>query len=149
MCTVPAGAPERMAPSGRASNTWGETALGGRVLGDFVAEGSSWESHYFRDLFGMAERVIVDYVEMRTLFLSFCASILFIAAAPRANAILVASLSIQSQPGDFVGQGQTLSIDYPATEIAAQIMATRPGGAPTFISFTAGHSAPPPNTSQT
>jgi hypothetical protein len=58
----------------------------------------------------------------------------------------VATLSLQSQPGDFIGQGQTLTINYPPNEISAQIRRTIAGGAPAELLFVLGHVTPSPNT---
>jgi large repetitive protein len=61
----------------------------------------------------------------------------------------VATLSLQSQPGDFIGQGQTVTINYPPNEISAQIRRTIAGGAPAELLFVVGHVTPSPNTFST
>lgn len=83
---------------------------------------------------------------MRLKVFLYYAGLTFVMAAPEAHAALVAQLSLQSQPGDFIGQGQTISIDYPESEIASQIIATTSGGLPTYLRFVIGHVLPAPNT---
>ena len=61
---------------------------------------------------------------------------------PCANAALMAELSLQSQAGDFVGQGQTVDITYPDNLILAQIVHTGAGGVPDYIRFILGVTTP-------
>jgi hypothetical protein len=56
-----------------------------------------------------------------------------------------AHLTLQSQPGDFIGQGGTFDITYPSNEINAQIRRSLPGG-PAELLFVLGHVTPSPNT---
>jgi hypothetical protein len=78
----------------------------------------------------------------------FCA-VSFLLLSPCARADLLAHLTLQSQPGDFIGQGGTFDITYPSTEITAQIHATVAGGLPAELSFVLGHVSPAPNTFST
>lgn len=73
------------------------------------------------------------------------AACLTLASAP-ANAQLFAHLTLQSQPGDFIGQGGNFNIVYPSSEISAQIRRTLPGGDPAELLFDLGHVTPAPNT---
>jgi hypothetical protein len=81
----------------------------------------------------------------RTVAGVFCA-VGFLVLSPSARADLLAHLTLQSQPGDFIGQGGTFDITYPSTEISAQIRATVAGGLPGEILFNLGHVSPAPNT---
>jgi hypothetical protein len=79
-------------------------------------------------------------MRFRLLFLS--AGLFFSLAVLRANATLIAQLNLQSQPGDFIGQGQTVNITYPESQIIAQIVATTPGGLPDYVQFILGVASP-------
>src|SRR5262249_29474029 len=68
--------------------------------------------------------------------------------APAARADF-ARLTLQSQPGDFIGQGGTFDLTYPAAEISAQIRRTVAGGQPGELLFGVGHVHPSPNTFST
>jgi hypothetical protein len=60
----------------------------------------------------------------------------------------VATLSLQSQPGDFIGQGQTVTNHYPTGSgdtISAQIRRSLPDGSPAELEFVVGQSATGPN----
>lgn len=81
----------------------------------------------------------------RTVVSVFCA-VGFLLLSPCARADLLAHLTLQSQPGDFIGQGGNFDITYPSTEITAQIHATVAGGLPAELSFILGHVSPAPNT---
>jgi hypothetical protein len=50
-------------------------------------------------------------------------------------------LTLQSQPGDFIGQGGTYDIVYPSNEISAQIRRSLPAG-PAELLFDLGHVSP-------
>ena len=52
-----------------------------------------------------------------------------------------AEMTLQSQPGDFIGQGGTYDIIYPANEISAQIRRTLPAG-PAELLFVLGDVTP-------
>src|SRR3954463_4956578 len=65
-------------------------------------------------------------------------------ALPAARADF-AELTLQSQAGDFIGQGGTFDIVYPSNEISAQIRRSLPAG-PAELLFTVGHVVPAPNT---
>lgn len=61
----------------------------------------------------------------------------------------IATLSIQSQPGDYIGAGQTLTINYPSDPsdlFSAQIRRTLADGSPAELLFVLGHVSPDPNT---
>jgi hypothetical protein len=61
--------------------------------------------------------------------------------AGAASAGPIAHLTLQSQPGDFIGQGQNWDITYTpsnSTFFSAQITHTLPSGAPTYLSFLLG-----------
>ena len=61
----------------------------------------------------------------------------------------VAHLTLDSQPGDFTGQGGTFDITYPSNEISAQIRRALPDGSPAELLFVVGHVTPAPNTFST
>jgi hypothetical protein len=73
-----------------------------------------------------------------SLALCLIGSLMFV---PKARADF-AELTLQSQPGDFIGQGGTYDIIYPANEISAQIRRTLPAG-PAELLFVLGDSSPP------
>lgn len=68
-----------------------------------------------------------------------------ITCAPPAARADFAHLTLQSQSGDFIGQGGTFDIVYPSNEILAQIRRTLPAG-PAELLFALGHVTPSPNT---
>ena len=82
----------------------------------------------------------------RTLQFRFAVVASVLAWITPAASAQVATLSLQSQPGDFIGQGQTVTINYPPNEITAQIRRTLAGGAPAELLFVLGHVTPSPNT---
>jgi len=74
----------------------------------------------------------------RTLLLAAAGLSLLAARPARAD---FARLMLQSQPGDFIGQGQTEDITYtPANSMSFfdQIVKTLPDGRPTFLRFILG-----------
>jgi hypothetical protein len=78
--------------------------------------------------------------------LSFAATC-WIASCLNAGATPIAHLTLQSQPGDFIGQGGTYDILYqsPTDPISAQIRRTLPGGSPAELLFDVGSSSHVPN----
>lgn len=68
----------------------------------------------------------------------FCFALWCFCSAARAD---FAELTLQSQPGDFIGQGGTYDIVYPSNEISAQIRRSLPSG-PAELLFVLGHSSP-------
>jgi hypothetical protein len=60
-----------------------------------------------------------------------------------------AHLTLQSQPGDFIGQGGNFDITYPSGEISSQIRKSLPDGSPGELLFVLGHVTPAPNTFST
>jgi hypothetical protein len=60
----------------------------------------------------------------------------------------VATLSLQSQPGDYIGQGQNLTITYTVSEISAGVRRFA-NGDPAGVAFTVGQVIPDPNTYST
>jgi len=67
------------------------------------------------------------------------------AGGPQPASADFARLTLQSELGDFIGQGGTFDITYPSNEISAQIRRTLPSG-PAELLFDLGHVVPPPNT---
>jgi hypothetical protein len=80
----------------------------------------------------------------RSRFAAFLLTALVVYGTQSARADF-ARLTLQSQAGDFIGQGGTFDITYPSTEITAQIRRSLPSG-PAELLFVLGHVTPAPNT---
>ncbi len=86
---------------------------------------------------------------LRVRFKALLMSVLIALAFVSADASQFAQLMLQSQPGDFVGQGQTVDIIYTPSNspfFLADIVDFTANGQPDFVHFAVGNPAASPNT---
>lgn len=104
---------------------------------------SSWSSDpaFGLDLdeAGSYSEALMKYHRRNAVMIALClAGSLMLESQTRAD---FAEMKLQSQPGDFIGQGGTFDVIYHPTEISAQIIQTLPAG-PAELQFVLGNVDP-------
>ena len=74
-----------------------------------------------------------NFVRSKCMSMFFAVAIILL-VVPIAWADSIAMLTMQSQPGDYIGQGQSYNLTYTGSDVVAQVIQTV-AGSPAEIDF--------------